>query len=431
MNMVEKILAKASGKKEVRPGEIVLANVDLMIMHDLSANFVMKVFENELAGEKIKHPERIAFVFDHNFAPATQAAAEALAAVRKFSAKHGIQHLFDCGHGSIHHTIVEERLWAPGQIIIGCDSHTPVYGALGLFATGVGNNSMAALGFPHSLGWFRVPEAIQIHFHGETGPGVGPRDVCQIMLARLGEEGAVYKAVEYAGPYIQSLSIDGRTLFPLVTIDIGGKCGFVNPDEKTLAFAQSVLGNRRFDMPANDPGTKYAEVIEIDVSNIEPQIACPPTVGNVKPVQEMAGTRIDIAEIGGSTGGRLSDIRQLAACFSGGKKVHPGVRLQVVPATRGIYSAALREGLFQVLHDAGANIFPPSCGSNQAYNMGAMAEDEVMVSTQARNFPGRNGHPKAQHYLGSTWTVAASALNGQITDPREVLEPGALAETTR
>lgn len=420
MNMVEKILAKASGKKEVRPGDVALANVDLMIMHDLSANFVMKVFENELAGEKIKDPDRIAFVFDHNFAPATQAAAEALDAVRKFAAKHGIKHLFDCGHGSIHHTIIEERLWAPGQIIIGCDSHTPIYGALGLFATGVGNNSMAALGFPYSLGWFRVPEAIQVYFHGKTGPGVAPRDVCQAMLGRLGEDGAVYKAVEYAGPYIQSLPIEERSLFPLVTIDVGGKCGYINPDEKTLAFAKSVLGNSRFDMPTNDPHTEYTEIIDIDVSKIEPQIACPPTVGNVKPVQEIAGLEINIAEIGGSTGGRLSDIRQLAACFKD-KRVHPGVRLQVVAATRGIYSAALREGLFQVLHDAGANIFPPSCGSNQAYNMGAMAEDEVMVSTQARNFPGRNGHPKAQHYLGSTWTVAAAALNGKITDPREML----------
>jgi len=426
MNMVEKILAKASGKKEVQPGDVVLANVDLMIMHDLSANFVMKVFENEMTGATIKDPNRVAFVFDHNFAPATQAAAEALAAVRKFSAKHGIKHLFDCGHGSIHHTIVEERLWAPGQIIIGCDSHTPVYGALGLFATGVGNNSMAALGFPHSLGWFRVPEAMRIWFHGEAGPGVAPRDVCQVMLGRLGEDGAVYKAVEYAGPYIESLLIEDRTLFPLVTIDIGGKCGFVNPDEKTLEFARSVLGNRSLDMPVNDPGTQYSESIDIDVSKIEPQIACPPTVGNVRRVQELDGLPIDIAEIGGSTGGRLSDIRQLAACFAN-RTVHPGVRLQVVPATRGIYGTALREGLFQVLHDAGANIFPPSCGSNQAYNMGAMAEDEVMVSTQARNFPGRNGHPHARHYLGSTWTVAAAAITGKITDPREIFESSALS----
>jgi len=183
-------------------------------------------------------------------------------------------------------------------------------------------------------------------------------------------------------------------------------------------------------MPANDPGTGYTEVIDIDVSKLEPQIACPPTVGNVKPVQEMAGLEIDIAEIGGSTGGRLSDIRQLAACFRN-KKVHPGVRLQVVPATRGIYSTAMREGLLQMLHDAGANVFPPSCGSNQAYNMGAMAEDEVMVSTQARNFPGRNGHPRALHYLGSTWTVAAAALKGKITDPREVLDPATFAQDSR
>ena len=172
-------------------------------------------------------------------------------------------------------------------------------------------------------------------------------------------------------------------------------------------------------MPVNDPGISYKEVLDVDVSAIEPQIACPPTVGNVKPVQEAAGIPVNIAEVGGSTGGRIEDIRILARCFAN-RKVHPGVRLQVVPVSRGTYSAALREGLFQILHDAGANIFPPSAGSNQAFNMGAMAEDEVMISTQARNFPGRNGHPKARHYLGSTLTVAASAIKGRITDPRTI-----------
>src|SRR6202046_1177777 len=170
MNVIEKILAKASGNKEVRPGDVVVANVDLMVMHDLSSNFVMKVFENEMEDAKIKDPPRITSAFDHNFAPATQQAAEALAAVRKFAAKHGIRNVFDCGCGSVHHAIIESGLWKPGQVIIGCDSHTPIYGALGVFATGVGNNSMADLGFQHSLGWFGILQRIKASFTGDSGP---------------------------------------------------------------------------------------------------------------------------------------------------------------------------------------------------------------------------------------------------------------------
>jgi homoaconitate hydratase family protein len=415
MNMIEKILADRSGKKEVRPGDVVVARVDLMVMHDLSSNFVMKVFENEMENATIADPSRIAFVFDHNFSPATEQAAEALAAVRRFAAKHGIRNVFDGGTGSVHHCIIESRLWAPGQIVIGCDSHTPIYGALGVFATGVGNNSMAALGFARGLGWFRVPQTMCILFHGRTQPGVGPRDISQFTVSRVGEDGAVYRAVEYAGPYIEGLSIEDRLLFPLMSIDMGAKCGFINPDEKTAAFAAADVSHLR-----NDPGTTYEQTIEIDVSQLEPQIACPPSVANVKPVQEVAGLEIQVAEVGGSTGGRLCDLRTLAAAFRN-RQVPHGVRLQVVPASRGVYKSALREGLIETLVDAGANIFPPSAGSNQAFNMGALAEEEVMISTQARNFPGRNGHPKARHYLASAATVAASALKGRIADPREIL----------
>jgi 3-isopropylmalate/(R)-2-methylmalate dehydratase large subunit len=424
MNVIEKILAKASGNKEVRPGDVVVANVDLMVMHDLSSNFVMKVFENEMENARIADPSRITFAFDHNFAPATQQAAEALAAVRKFAAKHGIRNVFDCGCGSVHHAIIESRLWKPGQVIIGCDSHTPIYGALGVFATGVGNNSMAALGFQHSLGWFRIPETIQVFFHGKTGPAVTPKDISQYLVGHLGEDGAVYKAIEYAGPYMESLPIEDRMLFPLMSIDVGAKCGYINPDAKTVAFARAFSGTSNFEMPVNDHKPSYVDVLDIDVSAIGPQVACPPTVGNVRPVEEASGIPVNIAEVGGSTGGRIEDIRLLARYFAN-RKVHPGVRLQVVPVSRGTYSTALREGLFEILHDAGANIFPPSAGSNQAFNMGAMAEEEVMISNQARNFPGRNGHPKARHYLGSTLTVAASAIAGRITDPR-TNQPGDL-----
>ena len=414
MNVLEKILARASGQKETGAGDVVIANVDLMVLHDLSSNLVAKVFEREMGGGKIFDPARIAFVFDHTFSPPTQADAEVLTEARRFAAAHGIR-VFDSGSGSIHHVIIESGLWAPGNVIIGCDSHTTIYGALGVFSTGVGNNSMAALGFAHGKCWFRVPETMQIFLHGELAPGVAPRDVSQYLDAFVGEDGAVYKAIEYAGPFIEALSMEDRLLFPLMAIDLGAKAGFINPDAKTEAFTQAHA--REGTLFRNDSGTTYERVIEIDVSKLEPQVGCPPTLGNVKPISAVAGLAIDLAEIGGSTGGRLTDIRTLAHALQG-RGVHPNVRLQVVPASRGIYLAALREGLIETLVEAGAIIFPPSAGSNQAVNMGAMSEHQAMLSNQARNFPGRNGHPKARHYLASSLTVAASALTGRITDPR-------------
>ena len=417
MNMIEKILSKASGKKQVEPGDVVIANVDRMVLHDLSSNLVAKVFEQELGEGKMFDPSRIAFVFDHTFSPPSQRDAEVLTEARRFASKYGVANVFDSGSGSLHHVIIENGLWAPGQIVIGCDSHTTVYGALGVFSTGVGNNSMAALGFAHGKCWFKVPETFQVVLHGKLQPGVAPRDVAQYLEGFLGEDGAVYQAVEYAGPFIAQLSMEDRMLFPLMSIDLGAKAGFINPDEKTLAFAQAHAGAKNFEMFTNDAGGKYERVVDIDVSKLVPQIACPPTIGNVRPIGEAAGIDIQLAEIGGSPGGRLCDIRTLAMRLRG-KKVHPGVRLQVVPATRGILLAALREGLIETLLEAGAILFPPSAGSNQAVNMGAMSEGEAMISNQARNFPGRNGHPKARLYLASADTVAASALAGKITDPR-------------
>jgi 3-isopropylmalate/(R)-2-methylmalate dehydratase large subunit len=416
MNMIEKILARASGKKQVAPGDVVVANVDRMVLHDLSSNLVAKVFEQEMGGGEIFDPSRIVFVFDHTFSPPSQRDAEVLTEARRFATKHGIR-VFDSGSGSLHHVIIENGLWAPGQVIIGCDSHTTAYGALGVFSTGVGNNSMAALGYAHGKCWFRVPQTFQVFLHGQLRRGATPRDVAQYLEGFLGEDNAVYQAVEYAGPFIESLSMEDRLLFPLMSIDLGAKCGFINPDEKALEFARTHSRSSKWEMFTNDPNGKYERVVDIDVSTLEPQIACPPTVGNVKPVGEAVGIEIQLAEIGGSTGGRLCDIRTLAQRLEG-EHVHPNVRMQVVPATRGIYLAAIKEGLIEVLMEAGAIIFPPSAGSNQAVNMGAMSEGEAMISNQARNFPGRNGHPKARVYLASADTVAASALAGKITDPR-------------
>ena len=221
----------------------------------------------------------------------------------------------------LHHVIIENGLWAPGQIVIGCDSHTTVYGALGVFSTGVGNNSMAALGYAHGKCWFRVPQTFQVFLHGRLRPGVTPRDVAQYLEGYLGEDNAVYQAVEYAGPFIENLSIEDRLLFPLMAIDLGAKAGFINPGRQDTGVAQSALARRGWEMLTNDPGGKYEKVVDIDVSTLEPQVACPPTVGNVKPIGEAAGIEIQLAEIGGSTGGRLCDIRVLAERLKG-KHVH-------------------------------------------------------------------------------------------------------------
>jgi 3-isopropylmalate/(R)-2-methylmalate dehydratase large subunit len=277
---------------------------------------------------------------------------------------------------------------------------------------------MAALGFQHGRAWFKVPETFKVALRGKTGSGVTPRDIAQYVVGYLGEDSAIYKALEYGGSYVEGLSIEDRLLFPLMSIDLGAKAAFINPDEKTAAMARALSSFKDFELITNDPDVRYEKVVDLDVSALEPQIACPPTVGNVRTVREVAGVAIQIAEIGGSTGGRLDDLRVLAHHLRG-KKIAPGVRLQVVPASRGVYRQALQEGLLDPLVDAGATIFPPSAGSNQAVNMGAMSEDEVMISNQARNFPGRNGHPRARHYLASASTVAVSALKGRICDPRD------------
>ena len=392
-----------------------------MLMHDLSAHFVSRVFRDELGDPKIPYPERVAIVFDHTFSPPTESSARTLRDVRAFAKSHSIENLFDSGSGSLHHVILESGLWAPGRIIVGCDSHTTVYGALGVFSTGIGNDSMAALGLAHGKGWFKTPACMQVRLDGTLAECVSPRDVAQFLVKHLGEDGAVYKAVEYAGPFVDALPAEERLLFPLMAIDAGAKAGFIDPDERSLEFARRVARDD-FEIVRNDPDAAYESVVELDVSALEPQVACPPSVGNVKPVGDVAGTPVQLAEIGGSAGGRLTDLRVAAEALKD-RRVHPDVRFQIVPASTGIYRRALAEGILEIFLDAGAIVFPPSAGSNQAVNMGAMATGEAMISTQARNFPGRNGSPEARHYLAAAQTVAASAVKGSIADPRVLSRP--------
>lgn len=415
--MIEKILARASGRKTVAPGEVVVANVDCLLLHDLSGYLTGRVFEREVR-RPMRYPERVVMIFDHHFCPPTEEGARILQENRGFARRHGIN-LFDCGNGNTHHVGVRNGFIRPGTVVVGSDSHTPVHGALGCFATGIGNDSHAGTVMPFGKAWFKVPDAIQVRLSGTHKRGVTPRDAALWLTGTIGEGGAIYKALEFAGPYIEQLDFWDRWLFPLIVVDLGAKCGYIEPDEKTLSFVRSVT-DKPFDVLKGDPERAFEAVWEWDLSDLEPQVACPPTVGNVKPVTEVLGAPVQWSELGGHGGGRIEDFR-LAAQILRGRRVHRDLRFNLVPSSRAVFSQAVREGLVETLHEAGATWFPPSTGSNQAYNMGAMTAEEAMISTHARNFPGRNGSPEAKMYLASALTVAASAVAGAIADPRQYL----------
>jgi 3-isopropylmalate/(R)-2-methylmalate dehydratase large subunit len=426
---VEQILARASGQASVRPGEIVVANVDRLIMHDLSAYLTAKVFEEQVGGT-IRYPDRVLIVFDHNFSPATLTNAEVLKYDRQWAARHGVQ-VADCGSGNIHNVVARRAGIKPGMVVVGSDSHTPVHGAVGAFATGLGNNSHAGTVLPFGKAWFRVPDTALVRLEGANAPGVSARDVALWLVGAIGEGGARYLALEFGGEYVESLPFWDRWMFPLITVDVGAKSGFVRPDDVTRRHLEH-QGIPWTEDPLSEPLPlgEYDTIWQWDVSDLGPQVACPPSLGNVKPIEAVAGTPVQTAELGGHGGGRIEDIRVLAEVLSRHPK-HPDVRVQVVPSSREAFHDALAEGLVETLHAAGATWFPPSTGSNQAVNMGAMAAGEAMVSTHARNFPGRNGSPEASMYLASALTVAASAVQGCLADPRELDVPGALTAAGR
>ena len=418
MNLVEKILAKKSGRDFVRPGDVVVADVDALLLHDLSGYITARVFEREVKKD-VRYPDRVVMVFDHHFSPPNEERAKILEENRAFARKYGI-HLLDCGSGNIHNAAVRNGFVRPGSIVVGSDSHTPVHGTMGCFACGLGNNSHAATVLPYGKAWFKVPETIKVNLTGKNKFGVFPRDVALWLTGKIGEGGAVYKALHFTGQYIKDLDFWNRWLFPLITIDVGGKCGFIDPDEKTLELARK-LSRQEFEPVYSDPNCEYETIWDYEISDLEPQVAASPTLGNVKPVGEFAGKPIQWAELGGHGGGRIEDFREAARILKG-RKLAPGVKFNAVPSSREVFTQALQEGIVETMFNAGCTWFPPCTGSNQAINMGAMAETESMISTHARNFPGRNGSPKAIMYLGSASTVAATAVKGYVSDPREFLE---------
>ncbi len=401
----------------VLPGDLVEVAVDVVLANDITAPIAIREFE-KLGVERVFDPERIVLVADH-FAPNKDIkSAEQCAQMRQFARAQGLTHHFDVGCMGIEHVLLPEQgLVAPGEIVVGADSHTCTYGALGAFATGMGSTDIA-VAMATGRVWLRVPETIRVTYHGELRPWVGGKDLILHTIGRIGVSGARYKVIEFAGPVAGTLSMAARFTMANMAIEAGGKAGLFAVDDATRAYVDSRV-SRPYRVCQADTDAAYADVIEIDVSQIEPQVAFPHLPENARPVSEANDVRIDQAVIGSCTNGRLEDLRAAAELLRG-RRVHSDVRCIVIPGTQQVYLDALREGLVEVFVEAGAAVSTPTCGPCLGGHMGVLAAGERAVSTTNRNFRGRMGHPDSEVYLAGPAVAAASAVAGRIAGPEEV-----------
>ena len=417
MTITEKILAAHCGEKAVRPGQFVMADVDLCLGNDVTAPIAIEEFE-KARFEKVFDPKRIALVPDH-FTPNKDIKAATLAVtLRNFARKHKIQHYWEVGRVGIEHVLLPEQgLVGPGHLVVGADSHTCTYGALGAFSTGVGSTDLAAC-FATGKVWLRVPESLRFVYTGSLPRWVGGKDLILYTIGQIGVDGALYKAMEFCGPTIQELPMDGRFTMCNMAIEAGGKSGIVPPDAITKQYCKGRLKGKAA-YRASDADAAYAETYEWDVSGLSPQVAAPFLPSNVHPVEELADVEIDQVVIGSCTNGRISDLR-LAAEVLRGKKTAPGTRLIVIPATQAIYRQALEEGLIEVFLDAEAAVSTPTCGPCLGGHMGVLAAGERALATTNRNFRTRMGHADSEVYLCNPAVAAAGAVAGRITHPDKV-----------
>ena len=415
--IAEKILAGASGLPKVEPGDFVEASVDLVMVNDITGPLTVKTI-GALSKPRIWNPDRLVVVLDHQTPADRVQSAENHRLLRSFAAEFGVKALYDVGIGVCHQVVPEEGHVKPGMLIVGADSHTCTYGAFGAFATGVGSTDAAAALVLGKL-WFKVPESMLIKVSGRLSRLVTGKDLILHILGRVGVEGASYMSVEFKGETIKALSVDSRMTLTNMAVEMGAKTGIIEPDGKTIQFLKEATGESSFQTVVSDPEASYAETLEFQVDGLEPQVAAPPSPANVKPAGDLSGVEIDQALLSSCTNARLEDLR-IAAEILRGRQVKKDVRMIVIPASRKIYLKALEEGLIQVFVRAGAVVAPPGCGPCLGGHMGVLAEGEVCISSTNRNFTGRMGSPKARIYLASPATVAASALTGRITDPREV-----------
>lgn len=416
MNFIEKILAKHGGKKEVAPGDIISAKPDYIMVNELSGIGAIAEFE-KVGAKKVFDPDKLIVVPSH-FTPAKDIrTAEVCKTLREFVRAQGIQLYFEVGRGGIEHVVLpDEGLVRPGELIIGGDSHTVTYGALGNFGCGVGSTDIAAAWITGEI-WLRVPETMKIVFSGKPGPWTFAKDLILYAIKHTTVEGARYKAVEYAGGTVRSMPMVGRLTMSNMAAEMGGKVGMIEPDETTAAFLNGTPARgRKFDMVKSDPDAKYCKTIELDVDGLPPQVSIPYAPDQVKNVDDVEGVKLDQVFIGSCTNGRIEDLR-LAASILKGKRVHDRVRLLVIPGSQRVYIQAANEGLLGLFAEAGAAVSTPTCGACVGGHMGILAGGEACLSTTNRNFVGRMGHANAKVYLANPAVAAASALAGEIVNP--------------
>ena len=414
MTMAEKILAKASGNNESEAGEIIMANIDVAMTHDLTGPLSVESFE-KIGLKQVWDPEKIVIVFDHQVPADSIDAANNHMLMRKFVKEQGINNFYDVREGVCHQVLPEKGHVVPGEVVVGTDSHTCTHGALGAFATGIGSTDMAMV-FATGKLWFKVPETIKFEITGKLQENVFAKDVVLDIIGKIGADGATYKACEFGGETTRNMSISDRMVLCNMAIEMGGKTGLVEPDQKAINYLKG-RSTKPYEIMKTDSDAKSLETMYVDVNELEPQIACPHNVDNVKPVSEVEGTHLDQVFLGSCTNGRLSDLRTAAKIMKG-KEVSKDIRMLVIPASREVYTKAMEEGLLRTFIDSGALVCNPCCGPCLGGHIGLVGPGEVSLSTSNRNFKGRQGSPDAEVYLSSAAVAAASAITGTITDPR-------------
>ena len=423
--IAEKILARASGKGEVEAGEIVMADIDIAMIHDLTGPLAVESF-NKIGTEKVWDSSKIVIPFDHQVPADSLDSANNHIFMRNFVKEQNIEHFYDVNEGVCHQVLPEKGHVLPGTLIVGADSHTCTYGAFGAFATGIGSTDMAMVLSTGQL-WFKVPETIQFNINGSLKENVSAKDVILNIIGQVGADGSTYKSCEFIGETVSNMSMSDRMVLSNMAIEMGGKTGLMEPDAKTYDYLKDrVSGENKSRLKAfieksnlkTSPDSASLETVDIDVNNLEPQIACPHNVDNVKPASELGDVELDQVFIGSCTNGRIEDLRDAAKILKG-NKIANGLRMLVIPASRETYLKALDEGLLKIFVEAGALISQPCCGPCLGGHTGLIGPGEVSLSTSNRNFKGRQGSPEGEVYLSSAKVAATSAIEGRIAVPKE------------
>jgi len=422
MTITEKILAAHCGKNSVNSGELINAKIDLVLGNDITAPPAIKEFAR-IGVDRVFDKDKIALVPDHFTPNKDIKSAELVKMMREFARKYGITNFFEIGCVGIEHALLPELgLTLPGDLVIGADSHTCTYGALGAFSTGVGSTDMAAAMATGEV-WLKVPETIKFVYKGKLNKWVEGKDLILYTIGKIGVDGARYMSMEFSGEAIKHLSMDQRFTMANMAIEAGGKNGIIEPDDATVKYVKDVMKRnnikRNYTVYKSDADAKYAKVIEYDVSDIEPQVAFPHLPSNTKPVSKAGNIKLDQVVIGSCTNGRIEDMR-IAAKILKGRKKHKDLRVIILPATQSIVKQMIKEGIMDVFIDAQCAVSTPTCGPCLGGHMGVLAEGEKALSTTNRNFVGRMGHPKSEVYLSNVAVAAASAVLGRIASPEEL-----------